>query len=58
MFYDGYDEIENELIPNIEDEISESDWKVKTRVMNGFHKFTTNFVIKNKLRSLNIIIRG
>ena len=29
-------------------------YQVKARIMNGFHKFTINVVIKNKMRGLNI----
>ena len=60
MFYDGDDEVEIASIAKIEDELVKMTgrclnfYQVKALVMNGFHKFTTNAVIPNKIRNLNI----
>ena len=60
MFYNGDDKVEIASIAKIEDELVKMTgrclkfYQVKTLVMNGFHKFTINAVIQNKMRNLNI----
>ena len=60
MFYDEYDEVEIKLIVETKDKLvkmtgsSLTFYQVKACIMNGFHKFTINVVINNKMRGSNI----
>ena len=64
MFYDEDDEIEIKLIMKTKDELVEmagrclTFYHVKALVVNDFHKFTVNVVIKNKMRNLLHVRNG